>query len=46
MFGYIKMNPYLCYDTMREMSGWGNNTPWSVDSNLPYNIYKGLIIIV
>ena len=36
MFGGVKLNPYLCIDKVKEMSGWGNNTSWSVDSNLPY----------
>lgn len=41
MFGGVKRNHYLCIDNVREMSGWGNNTSWSVDSNLLYKIYKG-----
>lgn len=41
MFGGVIYNHYLCIDNVREMSGWGNNTSWSVDSNLLYNIYKG-----
>ena len=41
MFGSVIYNHYLCIDNVREMSGWGNNTSWSVDSNLLYKIYKG-----
>ena len=41
MFGGVIYNHYLCIDNVREMSGWGNNTSWSVDSNLLYKIYKG-----
>ncbi len=41
MFGSVNNIHYLCMDNVREMSGWGNNTSWSVDSNLLYKIYKG-----
>ena len=34
LFGGINGNHYLCIDNVREMSGWGNNTSWSVDSIL------------
>jgi hypothetical protein len=36
MFGSVDPIHYLCIDNVREMSGWGNNTSWSVDSSLPY----------
>ena len=45
MFGGVIYNHYLCIDNVREMSGWGNNTSWSVDSNLLYKIYKGSPIL-
>ncbi len=41
MFGSVNQIHYLCIDNVEEMSGWGNNTSWSVDSNLLYKIYKG-----
>jgi hypothetical protein len=40
MFGSINGIHYLCIDNVREMSGWGNNTSWSVDSDLLYILYK------
>jgi hypothetical protein len=40
LFGSVDPIHYLCIDNVREMSGWGNNTSWSVDSDLPYIIYK------
>ena len=40
MFGGVGGIHYLCIDNVREMSGWGNNTSWSVDSNLLYKIIK------
>lgn len=46
MFGGVIYNHYLCIDNVREMSGWGNNTSWSVDSNLLYKIYKGPHLLV
>lgn len=41
MFGSVNYIHYLCIDNVEEMSGWGNNTSWSVDSNLLYILYKG-----
>jgi hypothetical protein len=46
LFGSINGIHYLCLDNVREMSGWGNNTSWSVDSDLPYIIYNGDQIII
>jgi hypothetical protein len=46
LFGIINGDHYLCIDNVREMSGWGRDTSWSVDSNLPLYIIKGLTIIV
>jgi hypothetical protein len=40
LFVYVNYILYLCIDNVREMSGWGNNTSWSVDSNLPLYIIK------
>jgi hypothetical protein len=40
LFGGMKRDHYLCIDKVREMSGWGNNTSWSVDSDLPYKKNK------
>jgi hypothetical protein len=34
LFGTINYIHYLCIDNVREMSGWGNNTSWSVDSHV------------
>ena len=34
LFGGMKRDHYLCIDNVREMSGWGNNTSWSVDSHV------------
>jgi len=34
MFGGLIYIHYLCIDNVREMSGWGRNTSWSVDSTL------------
>ena len=36
MFGGVKTNHYLCIDKDVRMSGWGRDTSWSVDSDLPY----------
>jgi len=41
LFGGVNYIHYLCIDNVEEMSGWGNNTSWSVDSNLLYKKYKG-----
>ena len=38
------MNPYLCIDNERSSRAGSLGDAWSVDSNLPYNIYKGLTI--
>ena len=35
------MNPYLCIDNERSSRAGSLGDAWSVDSNLPYNIYKG-----
>ena len=35
LFGGMKRDHYLCIDNVREMSGWGRDTSWSVDSDLP-----------
>ena len=34
------MNPYLCIDNERSSRAGSLGDAWSVDSNLPYNIYK------
>ena len=39
-FGNVNYNLYLCIDGDDHLSGWGNNTSWSVDSNLPLYIIK------
>ena len=41
MFGGLIYIPYLCIDNVREMSGWGRDTSWSVDSDLLLYIIKG-----
>ena len=40
LFGYINMDPYLCIDNERSSRAGSLGDAWSVDSNLPYNIYK------
>ena len=39
LFGGLKYNSYLCNNNVRHMLGWGRNTLWSVDSDLPYILY-------
>ena len=34
LFGGMKRDHYLCIDNVREMSGWGRDTSWSVDSHV------------